>query len=325
MAVDTTYEVALSFAGEQRSYVEGVARALLAERVPLFFDEYEEATLWGENLHERLEDVYGKAARFVVLFVSEDYARNMWPTHERRSAFAGEMRGRTKVLPVRFDETEVPGLNPNVAYVNAHDKTPERLAGLIVKKLELSGWSYARGQPPAILAGPRAGSSYDVSVSVRQLDGSPFTGSDILLVAPNGTHVGGRTDASGVVRCRVPATQRVTMYVAHPDHPAALKRDVGPGVDLDVQVGSAASTGSLIIRAGTGHIPGLVGSLNPILDTEGRTYLYADNISFNGRSRQPYTFAMGAPFSLEDATGTSMVVTVLDILGQAALLEYWHA
>ena len=37
--------------------------------------------------------------------------------------------------------------------------------------------------------------------------------------------------------------------------------------------------GSIVIRQGTGHIPGLTGRLNPILDTLGRTYLYRGPIT----------------------------------------------
>lgn len=318
------YEVALSFAGEQRSYVNEVAQALLMEGVPLFFDDYEEASLWGENLHEHLEKVYSEAARFVVMFVSKDYEKRVWPTHERRSAFAGEMAGKVKILPVRFDDTEIPGLNPNVNYVNALTKTPQDLAGVIVKKLTLVGWSRSARTSPTISTSPRAGSSVDTSIDVLLQDESPVARADVLLLSPNGTYVSAETDASGVLSTVVPAGPRVTAWVAHPDHPAAIARDLDPVRKLRIQLGFSPSTGSLIIRDGTGQIPGLSGRLNPILDTQSRTYLYADNISLNGLSLQPYSFEIGLAFSLEDAAGTIMIVTVMDMAGRSALLEYWH-
>jgi hypothetical protein len=40
------YHVALSFAGEDRKYVEKVAAQLAADGVDVFYDKFEEATLW---------------------------------------------------------------------------------------------------------------------------------------------------------------------------------------------------------------------------------------------------------------------------------------
>jgi len=42
--------VALSFAGEDRGYVRSVAEGLKAKGVSVFYDEFEEVALWGENL-----------------------------------------------------------------------------------------------------------------------------------------------------------------------------------------------------------------------------------------------------------------------------------
>lgn len=44
------YDVALSFADEDRPYVDRVAAYLRAHNVKLFYDRYEEVALWGKNL-----------------------------------------------------------------------------------------------------------------------------------------------------------------------------------------------------------------------------------------------------------------------------------
>ena len=80
-----TYDVALSFAGEQRRYVEKVAAALRRRGRQPFYDDYEKAEMWGKDLSEHLDRVYQKDARYCVLFASEAYARKVWTTHERRS------------------------------------------------------------------------------------------------------------------------------------------------------------------------------------------------------------------------------------------------
>ena len=101
-----------------------------------FYDDYEKAALWGKDLYEHLDWVYQKAARYCVLFASEAYARKVWTSHERKSAQARALQsGGEYVLPVRFDDTEIPGLRPRVAYVEASDNTPAQLAKLISEKL----------------------------------------------------------------------------------------------------------------------------------------------------------------------------------------------
>jgi len=82
------YDVALSFAGEDRAYVEQVAEVLKTAGVRVFYDRYEQADLWGKNLADHLGEVYGKRSRFVVLFISKHYPLKSWPTHERQSAQA---------------------------------------------------------------------------------------------------------------------------------------------------------------------------------------------------------------------------------------------
>ena len=133
---DFTYDVALSFAGEQRTYVQKVAAGLRRRGIRPFYDDYEQATLWGKDLYEHLDWIYQKAARYCVLFASEAYARKVWTTHERRSAQARALQSNHEyVLPVRFDDTEIPGLRSTIAYVDARSLLPGKLAAFICEKL----------------------------------------------------------------------------------------------------------------------------------------------------------------------------------------------
>ena len=78
------YHVALSFAGEDRAYVERVATLLVSEGVtPSFYDKFEEATLLGKDLYTHLNDVYENKALFTVVFISEHYKNKLWTNHER--------------------------------------------------------------------------------------------------------------------------------------------------------------------------------------------------------------------------------------------------
>ena len=135
-AVGTSYEVVLSFAGEDRTYVFAVAEILKKNDVALFYDNYEEAELWGKNLVEHLHKVYSSLGRFCVMFISQHYAEKVWPSHERRSAFEKAIESKEEyILPARFDDTEIPGLHKHIGYVDLRKKTSEELAAMILKKL----------------------------------------------------------------------------------------------------------------------------------------------------------------------------------------------
>jgi hypothetical protein len=130
------YVVVLSFAGEDRKYVQEVAEILKSNEVAIFYDNYEEASLWGKNLVEHLHKVYSGSGRYCVMFISEAYAQKVWPTHERRSAFERAIESKEEyILPARFDDTVIPGLNKHIGYVDLRRKSPAEVANLIMRKL----------------------------------------------------------------------------------------------------------------------------------------------------------------------------------------------
>src|SRR4051812_34620029 len=99
---DPQYDVAFSFAGEDRHYVEAVAAELKTNGVSVFYDRYEEATLWGKNLYDHLNHIYAKAAKYTVMFISDAYARKLWTNYERASAQARAFEeSREYILPAR--------------------------------------------------------------------------------------------------------------------------------------------------------------------------------------------------------------------------------
>ena len=135
------YHVALSFAGEDRDYVEKVAIQLRTAGVEVFYDLFQEADLWGKDLYAHLWDVYQKKAIYTVIFVSAAYRDKLWTNHERRSAQARAFSESSEyILPALFDKTvEIPGLLKTTGHIDLTKKTPEQLADLIVEKLVRSG------------------------------------------------------------------------------------------------------------------------------------------------------------------------------------------
>ena len=138
MTVDYEFDVALSFAGEDREYVERVAVALRDSRVRLFYDKFEEIDLWGRNLADHHGQVYS-SSRYVVIFVSKYYAQKAWPNHERKHAQARALENQEDIiLPARFDDTEIPRLPHTISYINLNKLTPEEFAEKVIRKLARS-------------------------------------------------------------------------------------------------------------------------------------------------------------------------------------------
>ena len=130
------HDVALSFAGEDRHHAEELAALLKKNGYKVFYDKYELAQLWGKNLYTHLSSVYKDNARYCVMFLSEHYARKLWTNHERESAQAGAFEENEEyILPVRLDDTEIPGILPTVGYLDRRVMSINQIYQALVEKL----------------------------------------------------------------------------------------------------------------------------------------------------------------------------------------------
>ena len=147
------WDVALSFAGAQRDYVEQVAEALRARGIRCFYDADEQIDLWGKYLAEELPVIYSERAASVVVFVSAEYAARDWTRLERRAALNRAVRERSEyVLPARFDDTPLPGLLSDMVAMDLRGRTPQEFAALIAAKLTALGITATT--PPVNRGGP---------------------------------------------------------------------------------------------------------------------------------------------------------------------------
>lgn len=137
MKGDYQYDVAISFAGTERPYAERLAEIVRDVGFRVFYDDFYPDQLWGKDLIVFFDDIYRKQAHYCVVFVSSEYCTRMWTNHERRSAQARmlEARGREYILPIRVDDSELPGMPPTVGYLALGQYNVEQIAALLIKKL----------------------------------------------------------------------------------------------------------------------------------------------------------------------------------------------
>ena len=130
------YDIVLSFAGEDREHAEKLANLLKADYFSVFYDKYEEHNLWGKNLYEHLSEVYSKRGKYCVMFLSKHYAAKQWPTLERQAAQQRAFKeNREYILPIRIDNTEIPGIPDTVAYQDLREKSIEAIYSILKRKL----------------------------------------------------------------------------------------------------------------------------------------------------------------------------------------------
>lgn len=103
------YDVALSYATENKDIVDKVYHYLRAEKITAFFAPSPEAqvVLSGQNGREIFYRIFGMESEYVVLFVSKYYVAKEVPIEEATIAF-NKHNGDGKVIPIYLDGTPLP-------------------------------------------------------------------------------------------------------------------------------------------------------------------------------------------------------------------------
>lgn len=315
------YDVALSFAGENRAYVEEVANSLKTKGIKVFYDLFEEANLWGKNLYEYLSEIYQNKARYTVLFVSSFYNKKLWTNHERVSMQARAFQeSREYILPARFDNTEIPGILKTIGYINLENKTPEELAILIENKLKKDQTFFRnRWSKLSTMINPKP---FIFTIKVVDEKGDLVKHAKVVLVANNSTYLEGYTDENGLAHFVIRTRKLYTVLIAHSEYPAVIFHSMNPKEDIKVTIEKSNNSGSVIINK-SGQIPGISGKVEPVLKPDKRLSLYADNIAIEGGKDQPYDFELNKAITLEDNGGNIMHLTFRFFQGRIALIDFY--
>lgn len=130
------FDVALSFAGEQRKFVQELANALKHQGIRVFYDNDQQAELWGKNLYDYLFEIYSSRATYCLIVVSKEYAEKEWTVHERQAAQqrALKERGEEYILPVKYDGSDLPSFPTTVGHIDAAEGAT-KIAELLAQKL----------------------------------------------------------------------------------------------------------------------------------------------------------------------------------------------
>ncbi len=139
--IDThRFQVAVSFPGEKRRYVEDVVRELQRwiGRDACFYDKDYEAHLGRPNMFDLFLKIYSKRSSLVVAFIDNTYQDKQWCGLELRAidklVLAKEY---SRVMYVRIGKGDVDGILPTDGYLDARNKEPQEVAYHIEERVRL--------------------------------------------------------------------------------------------------------------------------------------------------------------------------------------------
>jgi nucleoside phosphorylase len=208
MGTSKRFEVALSFPGERRDYVAAVADHL-AERLGrerVLYDRWHEAEFARPDLDTYLQTLYHDQSALIAVFLCADYERKDWCGGVEWRAVKDLIKRRegAAIMPLRFDNTEIPGLFSTDGYIwlGGH-RDPAEVAALILTRWQLNGGKLPAEQAPEPKHEPQPAPRVDITrlpagaehflgrvPELAALDAAWAPGSGIavvVVVAPGGT------------------------------------------------------------------------------------------------------------------------------------------
>lgn len=130
-----TFDFGISYAGEDREYAQKLCDLLKSRGARVFFGPDYQAELWGKNLYEDLPKVY-KSGRFFIPFISHHYASKEWTLHEWGSVQERALHDPDFIIPIRLDDTMLPGLSSTKSHIDLRKHSIEEIAELALEKLQ---------------------------------------------------------------------------------------------------------------------------------------------------------------------------------------------
>jgi len=71
------------------------------------------------------------------MIISVNYRDKQWTNHERKAAQARAFsQNKEYILPLKLDDTEIPGLNETIGYVDYRQSNTEEIVDLLEHKLK---------------------------------------------------------------------------------------------------------------------------------------------------------------------------------------------
>jgi len=130
------FDVALSFAQEDRDAARELGRILNAREVAVFYDEWGVNSLEGERLEEHIDELLRFRAHFGVLLATRNYDRSEWRKHHLTDALSrARQRDADRFLAIRLDDVELLGIPLGAEYLDLQNGRMGDAADAITRRI----------------------------------------------------------------------------------------------------------------------------------------------------------------------------------------------
>lgn len=114
------YDVAFSFASEQKEIVEEFKKKLQNLRLKVFVDDDHPELFVSGYVPDILKDIYINESKLMIIFLSQDYVSKKFPSYEGHIALDRLISGK-KVEIIKLDDAEMPGLPDSLHFFDLRD------------------------------------------------------------------------------------------------------------------------------------------------------------------------------------------------------------
>jgi hypothetical protein len=130
------YDVAISFAGPDRTHAEAMAAAMEKSGLRVFYDVNFKAELWGANLIQKLYSIYSSQALYCLILFSQAYTERKWTRLELEAAQSRQLESKEPyILLLRTDESEMPSEFSARGHLSLRDHSYDEIARILVTKV----------------------------------------------------------------------------------------------------------------------------------------------------------------------------------------------
>lgn len=135
------YDVAVSYASEQRAYVGRFVKRLQSHQLEVYYDRNAQTRMVGKILDQELHKIYIQDSNCCVLFLSDAYITKPVTQYESQIILSETVYKDNFMYILKFDPVSLPGLNRNFIYSNIEEfPVPEQYADFMYEVI--------RGEPP---------------------------------------------------------------------------------------------------------------------------------------------------------------------------------
>ena len=118
------YDIAISFAGENRDIAEEIVHKLKMLDYEVFYDRLYESNYLGSSWSKEFERIFTSDSKYVVCILDKFHREKIWPTFERECFL--EKVQYEEVIPIFLDETIFPGIPQDLIGIKFKQISNER-------------------------------------------------------------------------------------------------------------------------------------------------------------------------------------------------------